>query len=157
MLDTKKFRKQVKDFMGPVFEKEGFKYKYEGSAPTWIKNIENGDYHIGIGLFIDSRVKTKPEYRLTLFVDMDDIRDIRAYSHSGWPPKSIEKRLGIKVSLINRVFSGGYDAWIPVPDDSLITPAILEEYAEYLVKDLYSKVEKGKKWVRKTHRWEYDG
>lgn len=155
MLDGKELRRQVKDHMGPVFEANGFKYKYEGKGSTWMKPIEDGEYFIGIGLFMDTRVKDAPEFRMTLFLDSIDISDIRAYRHSGWPPKEIMNRLGIKVSLAAKILSGGYDAWIPFPKVDNPDPKVWEDYASYLLENLYKRIPKGKKWVKKTHRWEY--
>lgn len=156
MLSAPELRKIVKSTMGPVFEKQGFKYKYEGKGSTWSKLVEGGTYEIGIGLFMDARNKLKPEFRFTLFVDPEDIRDIRAYSHSGWPPKKILKELDIKVSLIDRILGASYDAWIPFPKTDSLPQKTLEEYAHHLIHDLYGKIEKGKRVTKKTHRWEYE-
>lgn len=141
--------------MGTVFEDRGFKYKYEGKGSTWIKPIDNGEYVIGIGLFIDTRQKSNPEFRITLFVDSEDIRDIRAYRYSGWPPKRIMEKMEIRPKLLDKLISFGYDAWIPFPENNDIKPSVWVEYAESLLHDLYKKVPVGKRWVKKTHRWTY--
>ncbi len=122
---------------------------------TWIKTIENGDYRIGIGLFIDNRIKSKPEFRFNLYVDPEDTRDIRAYSHAGWPPKEVMKSLGISVTVFTKLASGGYDAWIPFPNVKTLDGNVLQSYAKHLLDDLDRRIEKGKRWTKKTHRWEY--
>lgn len=157
MLDSKELRKQVKDHMGPIFESNGFKYKFEGKGNTWMKPIEGGEYFIGIGLFIDARLKEKPEFRFTLFFDNEDIRDIRAYRHSGWPPKRILEQLGIKVSLFSKLMGGSSDAWIPFPTKTNISNKTWEDYANHLMNELNEKIPKAKKWIKKTHQWEYKG
>lgn len=155
MVDKSIFRRQVKKYMEPVFLENGFRVNKQGRGSEWAKLIEDGEYCIGIGFFTYLRDKTKPAYRFQLLLDPEDVCDMRAYSHSGWPPATILKSLGIHVGLGDRLLSMGYDAWIPWPTNAEPEPKVFQEYAEYLIKDLYSRIEKGKKWTTKTHRWEY--
>lgn len=157
MLDAKELRLQIKQHMGTVFEKNGFKSKNNGKRSIiWEKMIDDGEFFVGIAFSMDTRDSHNPEFRMELRFDPEDIRDIRSYSYAGWPPKGIRKGLGIKVSILDRVLSGGYDAWIPFPRNLAASPATWEDYARFLVEDLEKRIPTGKRVTKKTHRWEYD-
>lgn len=155
MLDTNTFKTYVKKTMGPVFIENGFEYSAQAKGYTWQKLSDDKSLKIGIGLFTDGRTRSNPEFRFTLFVDPEDIMDIRAFRHAGWPPKTIRKKMNIKVTLLQRIYASGYDAWIPIPP-TLPDEYIMQEYANYLIQDLNSKIKKGRNWTKKTHKWEYD-
>lgn len=153
MLEAKDFKKLVKKYMGTVFEAEGFKYSKDSSDMRWIKKADDGKTYIAIGFEIDIRIIDNKLYTFTLYVDPYDIYDIRAYRHSGWPPKTIMKRLGIKPRFLDRHFwYSNYNAWIAFPSKNLDNPEAWEEYAQYLINDLYKKIPKGIIWTNKTHR-----
>lgn len=154
MLDPKSLRSTFIKVMGPIFESEGL-VKEDSNSNLWQKTLSKEGIIIGIGFTIDARDAAKPVFSFTLYVDTANLRDVRAYSHSGWPPKRILKALGIKASPLTKILSGGYDAWVQFPKETNLNTDILAEYAEYLVIDLYKRIDKGKRWVAKTHQWEY--
>jgi len=139
--------------MGPVFEAKGFEYSKDPKDMRWLKIADDRKTHIAIGFELDLRIIDNKLYTFTLYVDPYDIYDIRAYRHSGWPPKNIMKKLGIKPKFLDRYFwYSNYNAWIAFPSENLEDQEAWEEYANYLISDLHKRIPKGIRWTKKTHK-----
>lgn len=152
-MDVTTFRKQLISQFNAVLLADGYVGKRSGKGYTWSKLIDDGNFQIGLGFWIDKKSHSNPYFRIDQLLDTEDIHDIRAYSKSEWPPKDIRRSLGVRRSLADIVYGLGSDVWIPIPK-LIPNDKAFHRYALWLKCALESNIHAGKKVVQKTHKWE---